>query len=115
MDYEQRRNQNVMNMLFSYGPKEDDMAASHGYIFLGAAFDDNGKEVHVFELMSLSEFQNGRVSKKGTFAVGDIVSHTSGRICNGKYGEIIIDWNGELMVLDNEGSPHIPRASLCSL
>ena len=39
------------------------------------------------------------------FAVGDIVSHISGRICNGKYGEIFLSWNKELMVMDNEGAP----------
>lgn len=39
-----------------------------------------------------------------TFKVGDIVSHKSGRICNGKYGEIILDYANELSVLDNEGA-----------
>ena len=41
------------------------------------------------------------------FQVGDIVSHKSGRICNGRYGEII-EFQGELMVQDNEGAPDMP-------
>lgn len=39
-----------------------------------------------------------------TFDVGDIVYHNSGRICNGKYGSLILDYNDELSVLDNEGA-----------
>ena len=43
------------------------------------------------------------------FAIGDIVSHISGHICNGKYGEIVLtDWDNELMVLDNEGALDMP-------
>ena len=38
------------------------------------------------------------------FKVGDIVSHRTGRICNGRYGEIIL-FQGELIVLDDEGAP----------
>lgn len=38
------------------------------------------------------------------FKVGDIVEHVSGRICNGRYGEIVLDYDGELSVLDNEGA-----------
>lgn len=47
------------------------------------------------------------VAEQPHFKVGDIVSHSSGRICNGRYGQIILDWNQELMVLDNEGGPDI--------
>jgi hypothetical protein len=39
-----------------------------------------------------------------TFDVGDIVYHSCGRICNGKYGSLILDYNNELSVLDNEGA-----------
>lgn len=35
--------------------------------------------------------------------VGDIVSHSSGRITNGLYGEVV-EFQGELMVQDNEGA-----------
>jgi len=40
-----------------------------------------------------------------TFRVGDIVEHSSGRICNGRYASITLDWDNVLMVLDNEGAP----------
>jgi hypothetical protein len=42
------------------------------------------------------------------FHVGDIVSHKSGRICNGVYGQIVMDYNGELSVEDNEGALDMP-------
>lgn len=41
---------------------------------------------------------------------GDIVTHVSGRIGNGKYGEVILDHDKELMVLDDEGVPNYPVA-----
>lgn len=41
------------------------------------------------------------------FKVGDIVEHVSGRICNGRYGEIIM-FQEELTVLDNEGALDMP-------
>lgn len=44
------------------------------------------------------------------FKVGDIVSHSSGRIANGCYGEIVLDWDKDLMVLDNEGAPDMSVA-----
>jgi len=43
-----------------------------------------------------------------TFKVGDIVSHSSGCISNGKYGEIVLDYDNELAVLDNEGALDMP-------
>lgn len=42
--------------------------------------------------------------------VGDIVIHTSGRIGNGKFGEVILDWQNKLMVVDVEGVPCFPLA-----
>lgn len=42
--------------------------------------------------------------RETSFKVGDIVYHKSGRICNGRYGELILDYNNELSVLDNEGA-----------
>ena len=42
------------------------------------------------------------------FKVGDIVYHKKGYICNGKYGEIILDYDGELTVLDNEQALDMP-------
>ena len=39
------------------------------------------------------------------FKEGDIVSHVSGRISNGRYGVIEFAL-GELMVVDNEGALH---------
>ena len=39
------------------------------------------------------------------FKVGDIVRHSSGIICNGRFGEVAIGPYDELCVLDNEGAP----------
>jgi len=50
---------------------------------------------------------SGEIMEEGGFSVGDIVSHKSGRICNGRYGEII-EFQGELMVQDNEGALDMP-------
>jgi len=52
-DFEQRRQQETMNLLFSYTVQEDHTASLHGYKFLGAGYDDKGNEVHVFELKQL--------------------------------------------------------------
>jgi hypothetical protein len=46
-------------------------------------------------------------AEKQHFEVGDIVSHASGRICNGKYG-VLISFRGELSVQDNEGGLDMP-------
>ena len=42
------------------------------------------------------------------FKVGDIVYHKKGYIGSGKYGEIILDYDGELTVLDNEYALDMP-------
>jgi hypothetical protein len=55
--------------------------------------------------MAVDTSKSGHSSKQ--FHVGDIVEHVSGRICNGRYGEII-EFQGELTVLDNEGALDMP-------
>lgn len=57
--FEARRQQETVNILFSYTVQEDHMAALHGYKFLGAGYDDNGNEVHVFELKQLTHNATG--------------------------------------------------------
>lgn len=44
-----------MNLVFSYSPEEDHKLAEAGFTFLGASYDNNKSEVHVFQLMSLKE------------------------------------------------------------
>jgi len=48
------------------------------------------------------------MKKSKWFKVGDIVYHKKGYIGNGKYGEIILDYDGELSVLDNEYALDMP-------
>jgi hypothetical protein len=49
----------------------------------------------------------GGMGREASVKVGDIVSHSSGRICNGSYGEVVFAL-GELMVQDNEGALDMP-------
>jgi len=53
MDFNERKNQEVMNLLFSYSVSEDYAAVNLGYKFLGAGFDKEGNEVHVFKLSDI--------------------------------------------------------------
>jgi len=56
MNYKERINQTVMNLLSSYSVSEDKEAEVKGYKFLGAMYDSEGKEVHVWELTELNKF-----------------------------------------------------------
>ncbi|MDU8351153.1 hypothetical protein RYA05_04490 [Pseudomonas syringae pv. actinidiae] len=40
-----------MNLVFSYGAKQDVSLANAGFKFLGAGLDSVGSEVHVFQMM----------------------------------------------------------------
>jgi hypothetical protein len=46
-----------MNLVFSYSVHEDKRLAEAGFTFLGAARDSKNVEVHVFQLLSLEEYQ----------------------------------------------------------
>jgi hypothetical protein len=46
-----------MNLVFSYSIEEDNKLAEAGFEFLGAGHDKNAKEVHVFQLLPLAEYQ----------------------------------------------------------
>jgi len=54
--FEERIHQDVMNLLFSYSVKDDFEAEKRGYKFYGAGYDNEGNEVHVFELKELAKF-----------------------------------------------------------
>jgi hypothetical protein len=56
--FEQRDANKLFNLFFSYGGKEDLRAAELGYQFLGAACDEKGNEVHVFQKKTLAEHQH---------------------------------------------------------
>ena len=56
MTFGERDNLKNGNLLLSYGSAEDKAAADKGYKFLGVTVDVKGREVHVFELKSLSEY-----------------------------------------------------------
>ena len=80
----------------------------------GDIIGDGYTEVRHCEFSNLDTYEDHEPDSsvvycsKTEFKVGDIVFHKSGRICNGKYGEIIIDYEGELAVLDNEGALDMP-------
>jgi len=59
MEFEDRCSIQCGNILLSYGVKEDHLADAKGYKFLGAAKDDKGNEVHVFEMQALEKIQGG--------------------------------------------------------
>lgn len=42
-----------MNLFFSYSVLSDHDAVGQGYKFLGAGYDNNDSEVHVFEMKAL--------------------------------------------------------------
>jgi hypothetical protein len=47
-----------MNLILSYGAVDDDILHKKGFKFLGAAEDKDDMEVHVFELLSLEDYQS---------------------------------------------------------
>ena len=52
------REESGMNLLLSYTVKEDKLAISKGYIFLGAGTDEVGEEVHVFQIKEHAKSTN---------------------------------------------------------
>lgn len=42
-----------MNLVFSYGAKQDMSLANAGFKFLGAGLDGAGSEVHVFQMINV--------------------------------------------------------------
>ena len=63
MNFYERRNQKVMNLLTSYSRDEDLNAEAEGHKFLGAAYDSNGKEIHLWELVELSKFHKDHIKE----------------------------------------------------
>ena len=56
-----------MNLVFSYGAIQDKEFVAKGYKFLGAGYDENGKEAHAFEIeaiLTCPKCGNGHVMKK---------------------------------------------------
>jgi hypothetical protein len=54
VSFNERCNCDPFNLVFSYSATEDHKAVTLGYDFLGGAIDQNGKEVHVFQMKKLT-------------------------------------------------------------